>query len=109
MYFQSYRWTSLTAANNSKFADTPVKETPQKPDMSWWSPSRGDTWRLNAPRGRTLDLVAAFDQCSRQDQLDSPRYANLGRYRRNSEPMQDNEKEVVTTNFIGEILSELLT
>ncbi|CCD66397.1 Anillin-like protein 2 [Caenorhabditis elegans] len=103
---RSYRWTSLTAANNSKFADTPVKETPQKPDMSWWSPSRGDTWRLNAPRGRTLDLVAAFDQCSRQDQLDSPRYANLGRYRRNSEPMQDNEKEVVTTNFIDDSMIE---
>lgn len=100
---KSYRWTSMTAANNSKFSETPVKGSPKKPDTSWWSPSRGDTWRLNAPRGRTLDLVAAFDQCARQDHLESPKYVNLGRFRRNSEPTQENEeREVVNTNFIDD-------
>lgn len=93
----------MTAANSSKLTETPVKGTPKKPDTSWWSPSRGDTWRLNAPRGRTLDLVAAFDQCARQERLESPKYVNLGRFRRNSEPMQENEeKEVVNTNFIDD-------
>ncbi|KAF1766283.1 hypothetical protein GCK72_006239 [Caenorhabditis remanei] len=100
---KSYRWTSMTAANNSKLIETPVKGTPKKPDTSWWSPSRGDTWRLNAPRGRTLNLVAAFDQCAKQEQLESPKYVNLSRYRRNSEPMQENEeKEIVSTNFIDD-------
>ncbi|CAI2344690.1 unnamed protein product [Caenorhabditis sp. 36 PRJEB53466] len=100
---RSYRWTSMTAASNSKLAETPVKNAAKKPDMSWWSPSRGDTWRLNAPRGRTLDLVAAFDQCARQDILEPPKYVNVGRYRRNSEPMQENEeKEMISTNFIDD-------
>ena len=93
----------MTASNNSKLIETPVKGTPKKPDTSWWSPSRGDTWRLNAPRGRTWNLVAAFDQCAKQEQLESPKYVNLSRYRRNSEPMQENEeKEIVSTNFIGQ-------
>lgn len=100
---RSYRWTSMTAANSSKYSTTPIKETPKKPDTSWWSPSRGDTWRLNAPRGRTLNLVAAFDQCARQEHLESPKYVNVNRFRRNSEPMQENEeKEVVNTNFIDD-------
>ncbi|EGT52673.1 hypothetical protein CAEBREN_21448 [Caenorhabditis brenneri] len=100
---RSYRWTSMTAANSSKFSTTPVKETPKKPDTSWWSPSRGDTWRLNAPRGRTLNLVAAFDQCARQENLESPKYVTVNRFRRNSEPMQENEeKEIVNTNFIDD-------
>lgn len=93
----------MTAANNSRLAVTPEKNASKKPDMSWWSPSRGDTWRLNAPRGRTLDLVAAFDQCARQEQFESPKYVPSGRFRRNSEPTYENEeKEVVSTNFIGE-------
>ncbi|UMM18497.1 hypothetical protein L5515_014538 [Caenorhabditis briggsae] len=100
---RSYRWTSMTAANSSKLSETPVKGTQKKPDTSWWSPSRGDTWRLNAPRGRTLDLVAAFDQCARQEQLEAPKYVNVSRYRRNSEPMHENEeKEIVATNFIDD-------
>uniref|UniRef100_A0A1I7TTD5 PH domain-containing protein n=1 Tax=Caenorhabditis tropicalis TaxID=1561998 RepID=A0A1I7TTD5_9PELO len=103
---RSYRWTSMTAANSSKLNETPVKEI-KKPDTSWWSPSRGDTWRLNAPRGRTLDLVAAFDQCARQEYLESPKYNYNSRFRRNSEPMQENEeKEVAHTNFIDDSMIE---
>uniref|UniRef100_A0A8R1HZH1 PH domain-containing protein n=1 Tax=Caenorhabditis japonica TaxID=281687 RepID=A0A8R1HZH1_CAEJA len=104
---RSYRWTSMTAANNSRFAETPVKSASKKPDTSWWSPSHGDTWRLNAPRGRTLDLVAAFDQCARQEEYEAPKYANVSRYRRNSEPMHENDdRELVTTNFIDDSMIE---
>ncbi|CAI5438954.1 unnamed protein product [Caenorhabditis angaria] len=123
---KSYRWTSTTAAkmdynktvNESQSkpeqyrfkTNTTINNniTPEKKkaDTSWLSPSRGDTWRLSAPRGRTRDLAAAFDQIAKSEvlgfsRLEHPTYGR--RQRRNSEPNYENElKEVAEPNYIDD-------
>lgn len=103
--FQSYRWTSMTAAHeSSRNPSTAELENMQISQESLENqPWKGDTWRISVPRGRTLDLVAAFDQCALHEQ------AMSSRTRRMSEPaIGSGEKEEVEeqleieTVFIGE-------
>ncbi|CAB3397053.1 unnamed protein product [Caenorhabditis bovis] len=104
---RSYKWTSMTAANCDSFV---VDQTPEKKkaDISWLSPSRGDTWRKNVPRGRIRNIAALFDNIAQVEVADkSEELKQSRRIRRISEPNYDkDEKILVETNFLDDSMME---